>query len=108
MTEHSAVFKMRRRSDLATVMLGKQWDHVDPIFEAFKRRGGKGSGTIIYLDADTELVLMVKITESKDLTDEVRTVFNSIFSEFAKVMKYHPAEIQNDAVVKGKMRVLNW
>jgi hypothetical protein len=109
MTENVAVVKMKRRPDLATAMLGKQWDHGDPIFQDFKRCGGKGSGTIIYLDADTsELVLIVKITESKDLTDVDRTVFNSIFSEFAKGMKYHPAEIHNDAVVKGKMRVLNW
>jgi hypothetical protein len=83
MTENVAVVKMERRPDLATAMLGKQWDPGD-----LKRCGGKGSGTIIYLDADTsELVLMVKITESKDLTDVDRTVFNSIFSKFAKGMK---------------------
>jgi hypothetical protein len=107
--EEVAVVKLKRRPDLATAMLGKQWDHGDPIFEDFKRCGGKGGGTVIYLDADThELVLMVKITESKDLTRLDRTVFNYIFTEFGKGMEHHPAKTQNDAVVKGKMRVLNW
>lgn len=62
-------------------MVGKRFDHTDPIFGDFKRIGGKGSGTVIVLDEDTdEVVFIAKITEHPD-RDDLAT-FNHVFTYF--------------------------
>jgi hypothetical protein len=68
-SKHVALIKLERRPELAREMEGKRFDHTDPIFDDFKRIGGKGSGTVVVLNEDNdEVVFIAKITEHQDMT----------------------------------------
>ncbi|KAA8893285.1 hypothetical protein FN846DRAFT_1005876 [Sphaerosporella brunnea] len=97
-SKHVAVIKLQRRPELAREMEGKRFDHTDPIFDDFKRIGGKGSGTVVVLDEDTD----------EDMTQEDLDTFNYVFTYFRKDQRLHLPVKNNHAMIKGQMTAIGW
>ncbi|KAA8893908.1 hypothetical protein FN846DRAFT_787265 [Sphaerosporella brunnea] len=90
-------------------MQGKRFHHTDPIFDDFKRIGGKGSGTVVVLDEDTdEVVFIAKITEYQDMTRDDLATFNHVFTYFHRDQRLHLPVKTNHAMVNGQMRAIGW
>ena len=107
--ENVSVIYRRRRQDLHDEMEDKAYPYDHPIFQGFKRIGGRGSGTIYVLDEDTkELVFAVKITETKDMTERDKEIYGTVFDYFQHDLVQHYGVKRNGAMVNGYMVASGW